>query len=88
MAHPKVAFGRRIFRSCCGQSHPGPVCPDGLVMCCLCFERVPIDQLATDPDDGQKVDVCQPCREYELAAIARRDARLAAEAALAAEEDR
>lgn len=26
-------------RLCCGQRHFGPVCPDGKVMCCLCFQR-------------------------------------------------
>lgn len=32
-------------RLCCGQRHVGAECPDGLVMCCLCFERVPKEQL-------------------------------------------
>ena len=47
-------------RLCCGRRHFGPVCPDGHVMCCLCFDRFTIDQLAVD-DDGARVDVCQAC---------------------------
>ena len=33
------------YRPCCGQQHHGPVCPDGLVMCVLCFKRVSPDRL-------------------------------------------
>ena len=55
-------------RLCCGQRHYGPVCPDGKVMCCLCFTRVSQDNLATE--DGQKVDVCIPCHEAEKVIIA------------------
>lgn len=54
------------FRVCCGRQHLGPVCPDGKVMCCICFDRVPQDQLAVDPEDGQRVDVCIPCRKWEV----------------------
>lgn len=50
---------RPPVRSCCGQRHRGPVCPDGKVMCQLCFERVPTDQLAVQ--DGNLVDVCVVC---------------------------
>jgi hypothetical protein len=49
---------------CCGEPHDGPVCPDGLVMCCLCFQRVPIERLH-DIGDGQREDVCIPCANYE-----------------------
>lgn len=54
------------IRVCCGQRHAGPVCPDGLVMCCICFRRVPVDQLAVDPADGRRWDVCQQCRSREM----------------------
>lgn len=51
-------------RLCCGQSHYGAVCPDGKVMCCLCFERVEQDMLSFA--DGQKMDVCQKCDDKEI----------------------
>lgn len=51
-------------RLCCGERHFGPVCPDGRVMCCLCFERIPQDKLNTRTD-GQKEDVCLKCAEEE-----------------------
>ena len=51
-------------RLCCGQRHSGARCPDGLVMCCLCFERVPVDRLHHD-HDGTPVDVCRPCAEAQ-----------------------
>lgn len=47
-------------RLCCGTRHAGVVCPDGKVMCCLCFKRVEQDELATY-DDGFRMDVCQSC---------------------------
>lgn len=47
-------------RLCCGQRHFGPVCPDGLVMCCLCFARVEQDALHIT-SDGSKEDVCAAC---------------------------
>lgn len=50
-------------RLCCGQSHTGPVCPDGKVRCCLCFERV--EPEALHEVNGQKEDVCQKCAEAE-----------------------
>ena len=60
-------------RPCCGQRHHGPVCPDGLVMCCICFNRVPKDRLALlDDGDGATSesapiyeDVCRTCRRRE-----------------------
>jgi hypothetical protein len=51
-------------RLCCMQRHWGPVCPDGVVMCCMCFDRFAIEQLAVDVD-GQRVDVCWPCWEHD-----------------------
>ena len=53
-------------RLCCGQRHFGPVCPDGMVMCCICFERVSQDQLNV-ASNGQKEDVCKQCAERESA---------------------
>ena len=51
-------------RLCCGQRHFGAVCPDGKVMCCLCFERVSQDDLHV-ATNGQKEDVCKKCAEEE-----------------------
>jgi len=61
------------IRVCCGQRHHGPVCPDGLVMCCICFNRVSRDRLALlEEGDGSSVesapiyeDVCRTCRRRE-----------------------
>jgi hypothetical protein len=63
------------IRVCCGQQHRGPVCPDGLVMCCICFKRVTKDRLALiEEGDGDEVgsapiyeDVCRTCRRREEA---------------------
>ncbi len=51
-------------RVCCGQRHYGAECPDGKVMCCICFERVTKDELAIDAS-GARIDMCQPCGEGE-----------------------
>lgn len=51
-------------RLCCGERHFGPVCPDGKVMCCLCFERKSIEDLNTTPD-GKVEDVCKICAANE-----------------------
>lgn len=51
------------MRLCCGQRHYGVVCPDGLVMCCICYRRVPQRDLASE--DGQRVDVCSVCMVKE-----------------------
>lgn len=52
-------------RLCCGQKHLGVVCPDNKVMCCYCFDRFTMEELASD-EDGL-IDVCQECwnREQE-----------------------
>lgn len=50
-------------RICCMQRHSGPVCPDGKVMCALCFKRFDPDDLNTV--DGLKEDVCNECAEAE-----------------------
>lgn len=59
-------------RLCCGERHYGVVCPDGRVMCCICFEVVHQDDLSVDPDDGKRWDVCKTCAAAEAAAIERR----------------
>lgn len=53
-------------RLCCGQRHYGVICPDGKVMCCLCFERFTVDELS-ETVDGDKQDVCRACDEKERA---------------------
>lgn len=63
-------------RLCCFDRHSGVMCPDGKVMCCLCFERVETTDLASDFEVvmGKKewhvIDVCKPCYEAEQEAIA------------------
>ena len=54
-----VTLNEAPVRLCCGQRHYGVVCPDGMVMCCLCFFRIPLDDLAEE--DGTKIDICKPC---------------------------
>jgi hypothetical protein len=51
-------------RLCCGQRHSGTMCPDGLVMCCLCFERFPVEKLNhIDPDTIE--NLCLSCAKRE-----------------------
>ena len=50
-------------RLCCGERHDGVECKDGLVMCCLCFERFPIDELSMK--NGERWDVCMSCAAEE-----------------------
>ena len=52
-------------RLCCGQRHFGVICPDGKVMCCLCFRSVSQDKL--NVIDGVKENVCKECAEKKLA---------------------
>ena len=49
-----------VVRLCCGQDHGGPGCPDGLVMCCICFNRFQLENLWTDEDNVQW-DICLAC---------------------------
>ena len=56
------------IRLCCMQRHWEAQCPDGKVMCCLCFERFDLDQLALD-EDGSVTDICQACSDYEQAQL-------------------
>lgn len=61
------------IRVCCAQRHHGPVCQDGLVMCCLCFRRVACTDLhVLEPGDGSDAgsapiyeDVCRTCKKRE-----------------------
>ena len=47
-------------RLCCGKRHFGVVCPDGMVMCSICFERVPESKLSRCAD-GRLENVCIQC---------------------------
>lgn len=51
-------------RLCCRQRHFGVVCPDGKVMCQLCYSRFGTDQLYVD-ENGDKWDYCLECAEME-----------------------
>ncbi len=53
-------------RVCCGQRHSGPVCPDGRVMCAICFEKFNQDQLAVDSKDGKLRNICRECDKREM----------------------
>ena len=55
------------FRICCGKQHWGAVCPNGTVMCCMCFYNVTQDKLHVLPN-GMKEDCCQECynKEHKL----------------------
>jgi len=52
-------------RLCCGERHAGVVCPDGKVMCCLCFERVSQSGLNRSRATGFLEDVCRSCAAKE-----------------------
>lgn len=46
---------------CCGKQtseHNGPVCPDGLVQCCICFKRF-------EPTPATEWDLCPDCEISE-----------------------
>lgn len=58
-------------RLCCMRRHFGAVCPDGMVMCALCFDRYEPTELAVD-SDGSRIDVCVPCFEREQEQLTRR----------------
>lgn len=59
MTGPVVQPPQPPMRLCCFTRHFGPTCPDGLTMCCICFDRFPPDQLCVE--DGQIIDVCHSC---------------------------
>jgi len=52
-------------RLCCGQRHHSVECPDGLVMCCLCFHRYKPEDLSIDEATGKQIDVCIECKRRE-----------------------
>jgi hypothetical protein len=52
-------------RLCCFQRHYGPQCPDGKVMCCLCFNRFDVSELHIT-GDGRPEDVCKACASAEM----------------------
>ncbi len=52
------------YRLCCGQQHSGPVCPDGLVMCEICYERFETKDLWVDYE-GFKWSLCKECGDLE-----------------------
>lgn len=56
-------------RLCCAEAHYTSICPDGKVMCQLCFNRFEIDDLNVVSIDfeGQHEDVCRGCAEREQA---------------------
>lgn len=47
-------------RLCCGQRHWTVECPDGLVMCDICFDRTAKENLMKDTD-GTLWNICQGC---------------------------
>ena len=67
MSNTRLPLREAPVRLCCLQRHWGPICPDGKVMCCLCFERFEIEDL-TEAENGQKQDVCRDCAAMEAKA--------------------
>lgn len=47
-------------RLCCFQRHWDPPCPDGMTMCCLCFDRFEQADLFVD-EAGDRWDMCTEC---------------------------
>lgn len=62
--------GEAPARLCCFRRHYGPVCPDGLVMCCLCFDRFHPSKLSVR--NGSLEDVCWGCAFAEMRVLAGR----------------
>lgn len=60
-------------RPCCMQRHWGPVCPDGRVMCQLCYDRFEVKDLHVC-EDGTPEDVCVPCAEHDQEMVRRKEA--------------
>ena len=59
-------------RLCCGKRHHGVQCPDGKVMCCICFQRFEVSELSLTPE-GKPVDVCKDCAQQEAEVMAQID---------------
>lgn len=53
-------------RLCCGERHWTVECPDGKVMCELCFQRFELAELYVD-SNGTIWDVCRTCSAPERA---------------------
>lgn len=49
---------------CCGKRHFGPMCPDGKVLCCMCWCKFDVADLNVT-EDGKPEDVCRGCAENE-----------------------
>ena len=60
----RVTVDNAPVRLCCGQRHFGVVCDDGKVMCCICYERVPQNELNV-LSNGKKENVCKVCAEKD-----------------------
>jgi len=60
---PEMQMPKRVIRVCCGKIHETPVCPDGLVMCQLCFERVKRDKLHAE--NGVVFNICKKCEKMD-----------------------
>jgi hypothetical protein len=56
-------------RLCCGQRHVGAACPDGKVMCCICFGRFDVADLHTFTGHDKPSDVCAECGAREEVSI-------------------
>lgn len=54
-------------RLCCFQRHWGVECPDGKVMCCICFGRFDVAELHTFTGDDKPTNVCAECGVQEEA---------------------
>ena len=57
------------IKVCCfhrDSEHVGVVCPDGKVMCCICFSRFSVKDLFTYPGDVVPSDVCKECGKSDL----------------------
>lgn len=63
-----MSEGINPVRLCCGQRHNTVQCPDGLVMCCICFHRVSIDMLNKTANGHE--DICLECAENEAIIMA------------------
>ena len=51
-------------RLCCGERHNGVTCPDGKVMCCLCFNRFEPEDLKMT-ESGLRENMCVSCAALE-----------------------
>ena len=53
-------------RLCCFTRHWDAVCPDNTFMCCLCFDKIAVEDAYVD-DEGGKWDACEPCMAIDMA---------------------